>query len=111
MQRRTLVSFIAATALVALGFGVASAGEITHSMGTTEVPDNPQRIVILTNEGTEALLAAGIKPVGAVRSWLGNPWYAHIQPLMEGVEVVGEESAVNLEVIAALQPDLIIGNK
>jgi iron complex transport system substrate-binding protein len=80
-------------------------------MGTTEVPDNPQRVVVLTNEGTEALLAVGVKPVGAVRSWLGDPWYAHIAPLMEGVEVVGEESAVNLEVIAALQPDLIIGNK
>jgi iron complex transport system substrate-binding protein len=110
MLRRAFISVIAAAGL-ATTMGAVSAREITHAMGTTEVPDAPQRIVVLTNEGTEALLAVGIKPAGAVRSWVGNPWYTHISPLMEGVEVVGEESAVNLEVIAALEPDLIIGNK
>jgi iron complex transport system substrate-binding protein len=89
----------------------ALAREITHAMGVTDVPDSPQRIVVLTNEGTEALLAVGITPVGAVRSWLGDPWYDHIAAEMTEVTVVGEESAVNLEALAALQPDLIIGNK
>jgi iron complex transport system substrate-binding protein len=89
----------------------ALARDVTHAMGTTDVPDNPQRIVVLTNEGTEALLAVGIIPVGAVRSWLGDPWYEHIAGEMADVTVVGEESAVNLEAIAALQPDLILGNK
>ena len=45
---------------------LATARDITHAMGVTDVPDNPQRIVILTNEGTEALLAVGITPIGAV---------------------------------------------
>lgn len=84
---------------------------IEHAMGTTEVPENPQRIVILTNEGTEALLALGITPVGAVKSWLGEPWYDHIKDKMEGVEVVGDELQPNIEVIAGLEPDLIIGSK
>ncbi|MDQ0340848.1 iron complex transport system substrate-binding protein [Caldalkalibacillus uzonensis] len=84
---------------------------VEHAMGTTEIPETPERVVILTNEGTEALLAMGVKPVGAVQSWLGDPWYDHISDQMEGVEVVGLESEVNLEAIAALQPDLIIGNK
>ncbi|MDF2700328.1 MAG: iron siderophore-binding protein [Haloplasmataceae bacterium] len=84
---------------------------ITHAMGTTNVPINPQRIVILTNEGTEALLAIGVKPVGAVKSWTGDPWYDHISSQMTGVQVVGTESLVNLEAIALLNPDLIIGNK
>lgn len=110
MLRRTFIS-IAAVAVLAATAGTAMAREVTHAMGVTDVPDAPQKIVVLTNEGTEALLAVGIKPVGAVRSWLGNPWYAHIAEQMEGVEVVGEESAVNLELIAALEPDLIIGNK
>lgn len=90
---------------------MAMAREITHAMGVTDVPDDPQRIVVLTNEGTEALLAVGITPVGAVKSFLGDPWYDHIAAEMADVTVVGEESAVNLEAIAALQPDLIIGNK
>ncbi|MFZ5945912.1 MAG: ABC transporter substrate-binding protein [Bacillota bacterium] len=84
---------------------------IEHAMGRTEIPGTPQRVVILTNEGTEALLALGVKPVGAVQSWTGNPWYEHIAKDMEGVTVVGLESQVNLEAIAALKPDLIIGNK
>lgn len=84
---------------------------VEHVMGTTEIKGTPKKVVILTNEGTEALLALDIKPVGAVQSWLGEPWYEHITSEMEGVEVVGTESEVNVEAIAALKPDLIIGNK
>jgi iron complex transport system substrate-binding protein len=84
---------------------------IEHAMGSTEIKGEPKRIVILTNEGTEALLELGVKPVGAVRSWTGNPWYSHIEKDMEGVENLGDESQVNIEAIAALNPDLIIGNK
>ncbi|MFE7063231.1 ABC transporter substrate-binding protein [Sutcliffiella sp. NPDC057660] len=84
---------------------------VEHAMGTAEIKGTPEKVVILTNEGTEALLAMGVKPVGAVQSWLGDTWYDHIKSDMEGVEVVGTESAVNLEAIAALKPDLIIGNK
>jgi len=100
----------AAIALVLLA-APAAARDITHAMGVTDVPDHPQRIVVLTNEGTEALLAVGITPVGAVKSWLGDPWYDHIADDMADVTVVGEESAVNLEVLVALEPDLILGNK
>lgn len=98
-------------ALSAFAASAAVAHEVKHAMGVTDVPENPQRIVVLTNEGTEAVLALGFKPVGAVRSWTGSPWYKHIADKMEGVEVLGEESAINLELIAGLQPDLILGNK
>ncbi|SFG44871.1 iron complex transport system substrate-binding protein [Halobacillus alkaliphilus] len=84
---------------------------IEHAMGETTVEEKPERVVILTNEGTEALLAMGVKPVGAVKSWTGDPWYDHISDQMEGVEIVGDESNVNIEKILELEPDLIIGNK
>ncbi|RBW68036.1 ABC transporter substrate-binding protein [Bacillus taeanensis] len=84
---------------------------VEHVMGSTEITGTPERVVILTNHGTEALLSLDITPVGAVQSWLGDPWYDHIAADMEGVEVVGTESEVNLEAVAALKPDLIIGNK
>jgi iron complex transport system substrate-binding protein len=84
---------------------------IEHAMGKTDIKGEPKKIVILTNEGTEALLELGVKPVGAVKSWTGKPWYNHIEKEMEGVQNLGEESQVNIEAIAALQPDLIIGNK
>jgi iron complex transport system substrate-binding protein len=100
------------------GQGAQSGGDdaaqvriVQHAMGSTELKGTPKRVVILTNEGTEALLALGIKPVGAVKSWLGSPWYDHIKAQMDGVANVGEESQPNLELIAGLKPDLIIGNK
>ncbi|WP_191963838.1 MULTISPECIES: iron-siderophore ABC transporter substrate-binding protein [unclassified Psychrobacillus] len=84
---------------------------VEHAMGSTTLKKTPEKIVILTNEGTEALLSLGVKPVGAVQSWLGDPWYDHISDEMKDVEVVGVEQEVNLEKIAALKPDLIIGTK
>ncbi|WHY33630.1 iron-siderophore ABC transporter substrate-binding protein [Cytobacillus firmus] len=84
---------------------------IEHAMGTNKLDKAPEKVVILTNEGTEALLSMGVTPVGAVQSWTGDPWYDHIADDMKDVQVVGTESEVNVEAIAALQPDLIIGNK
>lgn len=104
-------SIIAASTFALLLSGTAMARDIAHAMGVTDVPDNPQRIVVLTNEGTEALLAIGVTPVGAVKSWLGEPWYDHIAADMVEVKVLGEESAVNLEVLVALEPDVILGTK
>jgi len=84
---------------------------VKHAMGETRIPKTPERIVVLTNEATEALLTLGIKPVGAVNSWVGDPWYDHIAKEMEGVQPLGKEDQPNLEAIAALKPDLILGTK
>jgi iron complex transport system substrate-binding protein len=84
---------------------------VKHAMGEAEIKGTPQRVVVLTNEGTEAVLALGVKPVGAVKSWTGSPWYEHIKADMEGVQELGEEGQPNLELIAGLAPDLIIANK
>ncbi|MCC3374845.1 iron-siderophore ABC transporter substrate-binding protein [Cohnella sp. REN36] len=84
---------------------------IKHAMGETPVKAHPERVVVLTNEGTEAVLALGVKPVGAVKSWTADPWYDHIKDQMEGVAVVGDEGQPNLELIAGLKPDLILANK
>lgn len=84
---------------------------ITHAMGETEVTGTPQRVVVLTQEGTEALLELGVIPVGAVKSGLGQGWFPHIAEEMAEVPELGDESQPNLELIVGLQPDLIIGNK
>ncbi|GAA4860959.1 iron-siderophore ABC transporter substrate-binding protein [Paenibacillus vulneris] len=84
---------------------------VKHAMGETAITGTPQRIVVLTNQGTESLLELGIKPVGAVKSWIGDPWFDHIKDQMTGVQVVGDETQPNLELIASLKPDLILGTK
>ncbi|QJC50270.1 iron-siderophore ABC transporter substrate-binding protein [Paenibacillus albicereus] len=80
-------------------------------MGETQLEGTPTKVVVLTTQGTETLLELGVKPVGAVQSWIGDPWYAHIQDRMDGIEIVGDETQPNLELIASLQPDLILGTK
>ena len=107
-----MIKTILAVALLGLGLTAPSAArQITHAMGVTEVPDAPQRIVMLTNEGTEALLYLGVVPVGAVQSWDGDPWYDHLSEALADTVALSTENAVNLEVLASLEPDLIIGNK
>ncbi len=84
---------------------------VTHAMGETTIKGEPKRIVILTNEGVEALLAMGVTPVGAVEAFTGDTWYAHTAEQLKDTKSVGTESEPSLEAIAALKPDLIIGNK
>lgn len=83
---------------------------IEDAMGTASVPENPKRVVILTNEGAEALLTLGVKPVGAVTGFAGE-WYEHTKDELVDAKPVGKETSVNVEAVAALKPDLIIGNK
>lgn len=107
-RRFTLLAIpLALLALTAPAFS----RDITHVMGVTSVADQPMRIVALTNEATEDLLALGIVPVGAVRSANANPWFDHVADQLVETTVVGEELSPNLEVILSLEPDLILGNK
>lgn len=108
---RHLARSLAAIAAILTLATPLSAREITHAMGVTDVPDSPERIVVLTNEGTEALLYLGVAPIGAVQSWHGNPWYEHIAAPLADAVALGTELAVNLEVLATLEPDLILGTK
>lgn len=107
---KKILSAIAAAGMAVSMASNALAYTVEHVMGSTEVAST-ERVVILTNEGTEALLALGVKPVGATNSWIGDPWYDHITDQMDGVTPVGKESQVDIEAIAALEPTLIIANK
>lgn len=110
MISRRLLTLLGVPLLLALTTPVF-ARDITHIMGVTAVPDQPLRIVALTNEATEDLLALGLVPVGAVRSANADPWFDHVADALKDTTLVGEELAPNLEVILSLQPDLILGNK
>lgn len=79
---------------------------IKHALGETCVPLNPQRIVTLSSADLDSVLVLGMKPVGVV---------SNVSPLLRqkvpNVAKVGIVGSVNLEAIAALQPDLIIGGE
>lgn len=83
---------------------------ITHAFGATEVPTTPQRIVTLGFVDQDAVLALGFTPI-AVREWVGErpptewPWQ---ETLVGDVKPESLPFELDLEQLAALQPDLIL---
>ena len=120
MTKKTVAVFV--TTLMVLSFGFIFTGQqvqaggqdtytVEHAMGKTEISGTPEKVVVLTNGASDIVLALGVTPVGAVKHWLGDPWYEYLSDDMKDVTVLGQETQPNLEKIIALQPDLIIGSK
>ncbi|MFB9279813.1 ABC transporter substrate-binding protein [Cohnella cellulosilytica] len=85
---------------------------VRDAFGEVEVPANPQRIVILNSSGLDNLLALGVKPIGAPYSISVNAnFFAHLAGQTDGIENTGTTDQPNLESIAKLNPDLIIGQR
>ncbi len=84
---------------------------IRHALGQSEIPLDPERVVILfPGIDFDNLLALGIKPVG-VATYTADRLYAlpgYLQDQVEGIELVGSISQPSLEKITLLDPDLII---
>src|SRR6478609_6430218 len=88
---------------------------IKHKYGETTIEKAPKRVVCLGLTDQDALMALGIVPVG-VTYWFGDeklqgvyPW---AQEYLDGAElptVLKDTNGVELEKVAALAPDLIIG--
>ncbi|PWJ54200.1 iron complex transport system substrate-binding protein [Quadrisphaera granulorum] len=83
---------------------------VTHARGTTEVPDAPQRVVVLEPVQLDTAVALDVVPVGAavVNATAGVPAYLGVG---DRVKPVGTVSEPDLEAIAALAPDLILGTE
>lgn len=85
--------------------------EIHHRFGSTQIDGTPRRVVSLSYNGHDFLLALGVTPV-ALRHWYGDhpfgvwPW---AQAALGDAEPVVLRGAIDIERLAALKPDLIIG--
>ncbi|WP_229924060.1 iron-siderophore ABC transporter substrate-binding protein [Streptomyces capillispiralis] len=85
---------------------------VAHKYGSTTIEKEPKRIVTLGLSDQDAVLALGVKPVGAVDwfkekpygkwPWTKEPWGS------DTPEIVGERDEYNMEKIAELRPDLVI---
>lgn len=84
---------------------------VEHAMGSTKIVGTPAKVVTLFQGATDASLQLGVKPVGAVESWIEQPWYNYIRDQMDGVTNLGSENQPNLEAIASLKPDVIVASK
>ncbi|MDO9378860.1 MAG: iron-siderophore ABC transporter substrate-binding protein [Nocardioidaceae bacterium] len=83
---------------------------VEHALGTSEVPVDPQRVVVLDTGELDAMLALGITPVGAVEIDSANEYLTYLADRTEDIEDVGAINEPDLERVAALQPDLILTN-
>lgn len=84
---------------------------VTHAMGETEVPADPQRVVVLDSPHLDAALSLGITPVGAVQSSVDEGLPEYLGDRTDGIEIVGTITEPDLEKIAAADPDLILSAK
>lgn len=85
--------------------------KIEHRFGISQIETLPKRVVSLSFIGHDFLLALGVKPY-ALRKWYGNepygvwPW---AQEALGDAQPIVMQGEINIEQIAALKPDLIVG--
>lgn len=91
--------------------GTGETRTITHAMGATEVPVNPQRVVVLDTDKVDTALSLGIVPVGAARAGEATGWPSYFGDKVAGIEEVGVLTEPDLEAISALHPDLVLGSR
>lgn len=84
---------------------------VTHAAGTSEIKAKPQRVVVLDTGELDSVLALGITPVGITTSKGENPVPSYLAEQVKNVPSVGTINEINVEAIAALQPDLILGSQ
>jgi iron complex transport system substrate-binding protein len=104
-----------AAVLILAAMGAAAQADdfpvaIEHVYGTTVIEKQPERVVSLGYEGHDNILALGVKPI-AVRDWYGDYPYAvwpWAQAALGDAKPVVLKGDINIEQIAALQPDLIL---
>lgn len=87
---------------------------IKHKFGTTKIESAPKRVVTVGFNDHEFLLPLGVQPVG-IRDWVGVgpvtkvPWAKDELAAMKTKPKVLTRNDLNVEQVAALKPDLIIG--
>lgn len=121
--RRSLPLFASSLGLALLATGCGGTSEspdsdsgslaytVTDAMGDVVIDETPTRIVALDSPALDALIALGVTPVGASEIGEGTGFPDYLDDELEDTEVIGNIVEPDLEAIAALEPDLILGSK
>lgn len=107
--RAVLSASLAAALLLAAGAAMAQDRTVTDFRGEVTIPEAPERIVVLNLPALgDPLLTLGFSFVGA--PGVGNPQGLSYLPegTLDGVADLGTAREINLEALAATDPDLII---
>ncbi|MER5897491.1 iron-siderophore ABC transporter substrate-binding protein [Streptomyces sp. NPDC001876] len=98
------------------GYGTdAKAGQfprtLTHAMGKTEIKAAPERVVVLDVGEFDNVVSLGVKPVGYAPSEGDAAIPSYLEKDAGNPKNVGTINSLNLEAIAGLKPDLILGSQ
>ena len=98
------------------GYGTdAKAGQfprtLTHAMGSTELKAAPKRVVVLDVGEFDNVVSLGVKPVGYAPSEGDAAIPSYLKKDAGDPQSVGTINNLNLEAIAGLKPDLILGSQ
>ncbi|MFE7558686.1 ABC transporter substrate-binding protein [Kitasatospora sp. NPDC057500] len=125
LTRRRLLTL---TAGLACGLGLTACGSggpaktgasnapdgrvVRHARGESTVPARAGRVVVLDTDALDSAVTLGITPVGATTVAAGAPLSAYLPAeRLAGTRTVGTIGAPDLEAVAALRPDVILGNQ
>ncbi|MFG1707593.1 ABC transporter substrate-binding protein [Nonomuraea sp. M3C6] len=114
--RLALAAMLPLLALASCGTATSSqeAGPtrtVKHAMGETKVPMTPKRVVVLDTDKLDSMASLGLAPAGAVQVTENEAFPQYLGSALAGTKSVGTIAQPNIEAIAALKPDLILGSK
>jgi iron complex transport system substrate-binding protein len=91
----------------------AETREVRHAAGTTEVPADPQRIVVLSGDQLDALCALGLQSriVAAALPDGATSQPSYLGTVVHDVPAAGTRTSPDLGAIRAATPDLILGSQ
>ncbi|WP_069885531.1 ABC transporter substrate-binding protein [Streptomyces luteocolor] len=84
---------------------------ITHARGKTELKQQPKRVVVLDVGELDNVVSLGVKPVGYAPTEGDDGIPGYLKKDAGTPKNVGTINSLNLEAIAALKPDLILGSE
>ncbi|MFD6988680.1 ABC transporter substrate-binding protein [Streptomyces sp. NPDC059943] len=98
------------------GYGTdAEPGEfprtVTHAMGETTLKARPERVIVLDVGEFDNVVSLGVEPVGYAPTEGDEGIPEYLKKGAGSPRNVGTINGLNLEAIAALQPDLILGSQ
>ncbi|WP_189541919.1 ABC transporter substrate-binding protein [Streptomyces gelaticus] len=84
---------------------------LTHAMGKTEIKSAPKRVVVLDVGELDNVVSLGVKPVGYAPSEGSAAIPSYLKKDAGNPKDIGTINNLNLEAIAGLKPDLILGSQ
>ncbi|MEU6661345.1 iron-siderophore ABC transporter substrate-binding protein [Streptomyces sp. NPDC046821] len=84
---------------------------VEHAMGKTEIKAEPKRVVVLDVGELDNVASLGVKPVGYAPTEGNEDIPSYLKKTAGTPKNVGTINSLNLEAIANLHPDLILGSE